>query len=759
MEDKSALMTIKKEFPHNSVFFRTLIILLTLILVMVAFFLLYAVQIMNHFNQRYAEDTTLLMLTQNASASDAILNNLDELARQTLDNSAAISYMINPHDAEPQLEYQVIQNLFQLTSDTSLVQQTWLYSPYSNMVLTSTGTKATLGNFPDTAILQQLLAQELPDHIVPFYLDGRLFCIRTFAPAQTVGYLIFEIDRTTLYQMLGLAASSTYLFDRNGYLIEGGESACPYKDSIQVGDSSAFITEADSNTDGKKWYMASGSVSGWYFVRSAATARYTVPTCEWIQILLPGILLFLVFGLLLSYRLTCSIYKPINKLISLVLQTSKKSKESQFTGNEWDYLTLSYFNTVHEKTRLENTLEGFTHDILEQTLRNILLGKEIEASELRTLLESLHDPIRENGLYTVMVCQSITGISTASAAMNTNLFFRSVQNILQNNQAIKGYPVEILMNDSTIAVVCYYTAETSAAVARKEMQHFRTVIEASFHSTPFEVIVGFGSVCGNLTAIDTSYQAAVKNVQYACYNQQNNMLPERTADADEDKDEGKAFSARLETILKQAAHTAQEDVHAQLEGLIAELGTVGNTPDICKIFQDLEDLILETLTEYSMDYDTNETDMLSRPSPSDSAAAAILKIRAVLMTQLDKICEYSKKNRYRYVEDAVKYLQDHYTDSNLTANEVAEELHIHASYFSVVFNEVIKESFSAYLNRIRVEHACRLLQLTQFSIADIGFKCGFSTVQNFNRVFKKQQAMTPTQYRDSHKERTGIEHE
>ena len=55
-----------------------------------------------------------------------------------------------------------------------------------------------------------------------------------------------------------------------------------------------------------------------------------------------------------------------------------------------------------------------------------------------------------------------------------------------------------------------------------------------------------------------------------------------------------------------------------------------------------------------------------------------------------------------------------------------------------------------YLNNYRIDRAKDLLVNSQILIKDIGFKTGFNTIQNFNRVFKKATSMTPNEYRKTY---------
>jgi len=66
------------------------------------------------------------------------------------------------------------------------------------------------------------------------------------------------------------------------------------------------------------------------------------------------------------------------------------------------------------------------------------------------------------------------------------------------------------------------------------------------------------------------------------------------------------------------------------------------------------------------------------------------------------------------------------------------------SHFSKVFKTLTGMHFSGYLNLLKVEHAIALLRDDgSVTITAVCAKCGFSTVRNFNRVFKSITGFTP----------------
>jgi AraC family cel operon transcriptional repressor len=61
---------------------------------------------------------------------------------------------------------------------------------------------------------------------------------------------------------------------------------------------------------------------------------------------------------------------------------------------------------------------------------------------------------------------------------------------------------------------------------------------------------------------------------------------------------------------------------------------------------------------------------------------------------------------------------------------------------------------TAWLLKLRLRNACRLLRTTQLSITDVALECGIDNLSYFHRCFKRVHGGTPRQYRHDH--HTGI---
>lgn len=101
-----------------------------------------------------------------------------------------------------------------------------------------------------------------------------------------------------------------------------------------------------------------------------------------------------------------------------------------------------------------------------------------------------------------------------------------------------------------------------------------------------------------------------------------------------------------------------------------------------------------------------------------------------------------------FIKDAVDYIQENYKEK-LTLQMVADHVYMNPQYFSRVFKKEMGVTYTDYLNRLKIAHACNLLETTGYPAFRISAECGFTDPSYFNRVFYKQMNMTPKEYKKS----------
>lgn len=93
-----------------------------------------------------------------------------------------------------------------------------------------------------------------------------------------------------------------------------------------------------------------------------------------------------------------------------------------------------------------------------------------------------------------------------------------------------------------------------------------------------------------------------------------------------------------------------------------------------------------------------------------------------------------------------KYIDDHYSDTDFSVEKLGTELSYNPKYVSTVFKQHFQMGISQYLNTVRIQHACTLMEQGFTCIKDIALLCGFKDPLYFSRVFKTHLGQSPRDY-------------
>lgn len=95
-----------------------------------------------------------------------------------------------------------------------------------------------------------------------------------------------------------------------------------------------------------------------------------------------------------------------------------------------------------------------------------------------------------------------------------------------------------------------------------------------------------------------------------------------------------------------------------------------------------------------------------------------------------------------------EFILNNFTNNEISLDMVAKHVYVHPSYISRIFSRQFNCHFRSYVNSLRIDLAKKLLANTTKSVGDIGHEVGFSDHSYFNKVFKQQYGITPSEYRE-----------
>lgn len=114
---------------------------------------------------------------------------------------------------------------------------------------------------------------------------------------------------------------------------------------------------------------------------------------------------------------------------------------------------------------------------------------------------------------------------------------------------------------------------------------------------------------------------------------------------------------------------------------------------------------------------------------------------------MEKIQQHRAFQTTSLAEQGKKYVDQHYSDPELSMKKVSQKLLISPSYFSAVFKKEIGCSFTEKLTEIRMKKAKELVLSTDMKMFEIASQCGFTDQHYFSYSFKKYYDQSPSKMR------------
>lgn len=98
------------------------------------------------------------------------------------------------------------------------------------------------------------------------------------------------------------------------------------------------------------------------------------------------------------------------------------------------------------------------------------------------------------------------------------------------------------------------------------------------------------------------------------------------------------------------------------------------------------------------------------------------------------------------METAVKHFHEHY-NSDISIEDYAASRGMSTSWFIRNFKEFTGSTPMQYILSIRIANAQNLLETTEYNVTEIGNIVGYDNPLYFSRLFKKQNGVSPSEFR------------
>jgi len=139
----------------------------------------------------------------------------------------------------------------------------------------------------------------------------------------------------------------------------------------------------------------------------------------------------------------------------------------------------------------------------------------------------------------------------------------------------------------------------------------------------------------------------------------------------------------------------------------------------------------------------------------ESYQASVIGLFLSLYVELNRLESSGQANKYintasknsLIISPALNYIHQNYMHQ-FSIEYLAELCHLSTTHFRRLFLSIMGTPPLNFINTMRIDEACTLLQTTDKSILSIAESSGFHSISSFNRYFYKLMGVSPRDYRN-----------
>ena len=139
-------------------------------------------------------------------------------------------------------------------------------------------------------------------------------------------------------------------------------------------------------------------------------------------------------------------------------------------------------------------------------------------------------------------------------------------------------------------------------------------------------------------------------------------------------------------------------------------------------------------------------------------------LRAYLLELLIKIFRLLKQKDTgdlatrdnNYFDNVIQFMKENYK-AEIKLDDLAAVTFLSRNYFCAKFKECTGVTVLEYLQKLRIDEACKLLRQSDKKVSDVAEAVGYRDIKFFNKLFKKISGKSPREYRACLKSDANIE--
>jgi len=566
----------------------------------------------------------------------------------------------------------------------------------------------------------------------PFLTYSRVMPLNS--PSQQEGSITAVINVEQLLSsfdaILSEGNGEIYVTTNDGeLLLSQGEK---YRDAVQKTEGKDSYRSIE--IDGKKLYhfVLHGSQRRWQY-HIFIDYDYIMQDMVSVNGILSAInILAFLLGCLLCVYFTYGRNKSYQRLMHM-LGIEKRPLVSALKTNEFDFWQPYIGDLLDQNRQIKESMDKLDDRSDYKVLHFLLSGSlEDEAAAERLVADS---GLKLNYKHFTVLALRSAAVYNVEGESNKNIFLtHALEEFLGDNLYI------YIADAKTLAVLLGFDEEPKVFLRRLKNQLVNMNLEV-FYRYRMEVLLGVGTSTDRLCDIAEAYRCAREIVSY------NHMTGTKDKLFYEELPQDQTmyhFPLEVENGLITAIAAGKVNEATKILDLIYEENFVKRSLS-CLRMEELLSEIYSSLNKVRQTYFKDE-ERVSYRLGDFTIKSFFEYARDFVFAACENVKVFEESSHNGQFNKMLEYIQENYTSNELSRDTLAAAFGMSDStYISKMFKKFMGENFSSYLERIRIEKACQLLD-SRMPVKDVAEAVGYLSDISFRRVFKKRLGMSPSEY-------------
>ncbi len=452
-------------------------------------------------------------------------------------------------------------------------------------------------------------------------------------------------------------------------------------------------------------FETSGSMAFVFFIEDSVELAFN----DLMKMSVISLFILMIIGIVISIYITNQIYNPIAKLFSMLPDADTSKNEFQQIQNNMDYME-------HELTNQNDLLIRFS-------FAQMLHGEE-------TKVNGLFESLTWNYVVIALRLDSDVNVPFNIASSFTRFLD---ENNLMSTSIIEGDYVFFLVDGIS---------------SRNDLANLLVTYKDQNEGDEYSISIFVSGNKNSRNEMNGAYRELLESIAYEDVLGNYGVLVyyddiKRYLRSSDDK-----RVAHLAVELYEAILFLNEE---KMKDLILEIGTYEPNQYVMNYLKHL--MIVAVYDAYKMHTMNNEDNGIALFTSKlekleyTTIEPYINRIQPILKEIKEKTMGTISDEQL--FEDIKAYIEDNYTDHNLSAGIICDKFAINPTYLTRLFNKYMDCGYLDFLQTLRIDEVKKLLVDTDMSIHEIAEHVGYSNVLSLSRAFKRIMNMTPGVYRDA----------